>query len=475
MKVFYWTSIIVLVFSKIASAGPMTLEEFLKFAETKNKNIKAYEIQTQVALSKQKSGDMSLSPSLTFKGSYLTDKKLPNFLGNSEAKVTQYSLIYGQKFSTGTQISLSASAIENSNPGIQNPTLASSFGQYSTGMLGVSITQSLWKDAFGAATSLRHQRESLQYQLEKTSLELQRRQALIELETMVWDLVYFQEEQKQKKESIDRAKKIVQWVSRRVNDGIGDKSDLLNAQALLASRELQYVSSVDESRATLEKIRSFLNLSEGESLPELKVSLNQGRNILLLPDNSVRMDAYLTSLESQMKSVVVSEVKEASKADLVLSANYNTNGYEAGGNISSASNSWAKTDTPTQSVSLMWTYLFDTESKNSLVSSAQGDSLASELKREQKKMESNSALAELKRRYLVLSKRIEILSNLSKIQEERAKVEQDKLIKGRTITSQVITSEQDAADSALSLIKMKAEQRKLETQAQIFITKEVEL
>jgi hypothetical protein len=58
---------------------------------------------------------------------------------------------------------------------------------------------------------------------------------------------------------------------------------------------------------------------------------------------------------------------------------------------------------------------------------------------------------------------------MNSYQKERYRSEQDKLAKGRTITSQVITAEGDVAESELSLIKLLTEQRKLEAQAKMFI------
>lgn len=79
-----------------------------------------------------------------------------------------------------------------------------------------------------------------------------------------------------------------------------------------------------------------------------------------------------------------------------------------------------------------------------------------------------SVWEELNRRYKEFSNKIEALSKVAEFQRERAKAEQDKLAKGRSITSQVITSEQESSESELTLIKLKAEQRKLESQGLLF-------
>jgi hypothetical protein len=97
---------------------------------------------------------------------------------------------------------------------------------------------------------------------------------------------------------------------------------------------------------------------------------------------------------------------------------------------------------------------------------------SSKLKAERKLLEGKTAWAELVRRHEEMSRKVKLAVKLSQIQTEKVKTESDKLSKGRTITSQVITAEQDASEAELNAIKLKVEQRKMESQARLFVQSE---
>jgi hypothetical protein len=180
------------------------------------------------------------------------------------------------------------------------------------------------------------------------------------------------------------------------------------------------------------------------------------------------MDVQLSVLEAALRKTVAKEISGNQKSDLQLSASYNTNAYDSSKSSFSLASDLTKTETPTTQVALTWTYLWDTEEKRALTLQGEKELKISELKLKRKQIESQSVWEELNRRYNELTEKIDAMSKVTEFQRERAKAEADKLSKGRSITSQVITSEQDASDSELSLIKMKAEQRKLESQGLLF-------
>lgn len=461
-----------------AHAQSMDLSAFLEQVRSRHQGIKAIGLSMEASDDRREAGDLSLVPVLSLKGTKVDDKRQPNFLGASTTLTDTYSLGLGKKFSTGTQVNLSAMTVATENKDMTNPLFRTAYEKFSQGSLGVSFSQSLWRDFFGAGTRLRRERESLINKSEKSSLNLQERQLLVEAEALFWDHVYLKEELRQRESSLKRAQKIENWVSRRVRDGIGDRADLLNSKALLASRELQLLSAEDEWQASQKKLREFLELSPEEKLPELQgklVNIESRRNLrtLFKPQQKIlRLDAYLAELEAKTRSTLSAEVEDSNKSDLSLAGAYNTNSYEAGGDINDARKSWTQREYPTQTVSLTWTYMFDTAVKQAAVSGARKEALAAQYRSQKKTRESELAWQELIRRNDELLRKIEAAQIISRLQDERARVEQDKLSKGRSITTNVINSEQDAAEANLTLSKLLVEQRKLEAQAQMFVAVE---
>lgn len=454
-------------------AQAMTLDEYLQSVESKHRSLKSLSLQMEASQDKKNSGDVGLSPMITASVAKVDDKNPLNSYGASRSQTTQYTLGLAKKFSSGTALGVSMVGIDAQNDGILVPATAALLSKFGTGSLGVSVSQSLLKDGFGEATNLRHTREDAVMNLEKTGYDLQYRQIMIEAEQTYWDFIYSKLDLQIRKDNLERAQKILSWVQKRVSDGIGDRGDLLNAQSLVASREFQLIASQDEEVASEKKIRDTLEISTNESTPSIEGGMDQARGLRRFISNQgrvLRLDSYLSVLEAKLKSTVVEETSEGLKSDLTLAGSYKTNVYKS--QMSDAVSNITDTAKPTSQISLTWTYLFDGDEKKSVLSASRGEAKAAQIKKERKLLESDSSWSELQRRYEEMNKKLFSLEKLSRIQTERAQVERQKLSQGRSITSQVITAEQEAAESTLNLMKLKSELRKLESQARMFVAVE---
>ena len=451
----------------------MTLDEYLAQVKQKHRLYQSFEISQQAAGDRYQQGDLALSPVLTLKGSYLDDKSLqqnvPTFVIFHQ-KIREYGLGLGKRFSTGTSAQVNVATTEVFFDALTPATISD---QRAIGTMGFTVSQSLWKDGFGSSTRLRWQREESQKKLEIKSYDLQAKQVLIEAEAAFWDLVYLEDESKQRESSLERAKKIASWISGRVSNGIGERPDLLNAQGLVATRELQLLTTRDELAAAHKKIVDTLEASGSTQIIKLEAPLGVQRPLLSMVENYqsngrvIRLDTYLAALEARTKHVGAQEVEDSLRPDLVVEAGYRTNTYQT--DAASARNHLSDSDKPTAGISVKLTLLLDGTSKEATRRAAGADALSARLKRDQKIFEGESSWEEIQRRHAELSKKIEAAEKLSRVQNEKAKAERDRLMRGRTVTSQVVSAEQDAAEADLLVTKMKAEQRKLETQARLFM------
>lgn len=466
-----------------ATSGAMNLADFLDQVMKRNGNFKSLQSSRDAAVARRIQGDLELSPILTANVQAVDDKR-PQILGAfnlTGTKTQEVSLGLAKKFTTGTQAQVTASVNETTTSA-QTLTPPASFSTTNAfGALGISVSQSLWQNFFGGATELRQERQALIEKTETRGLDLQTRQVLIDAEATFWDYMYLKEEIRQREDSLARAKRIESWVRNRASNGIGDRADVLNAQGLVAARELQVLSSRDELRAAEEKVRDLLELGPNESLPNLDGNLEGRRSIRAFIDGEiraegdaaagdnqiVRLDAYLAVLEARTKAVVAKEVLESMKPDLVLSGAYKTNSIDT--SLGAAANNISDTTKPTTMIGLKLTYMLDGDLKDAARDTARMEALAAQQRQSRKLLESQTSWEELQRRHAELSLKIDAAAKSSSIQTQKADAERDRLSKGRTITSNVILAEQDAAESQLTLAKMRAEQRKLESQGRMFI------
>ena len=456
----------------------MSLDEYLGVVKSRNRAFISFEKSTEAAVARREAGDIELSPTAMLKAQTLDDRRpqaLGTFLVNRQ-QTTEYTLGLGKKFSSGTQAQVTADASElkmdASDLSSQPPsTLTQTLGQ---GSLGLNLSQSLWKDGFGRSTRLRRERQSVIESSEKQNYNLQAKQLLVDAEAAFWDYLYLKQESLIRQDSLERAQKIEQWIKRRVGNGIGDSADLFNAQGLRAGRELQLISTQDEMTAAEKKVRDTLELKDDEPLPTLQGDIGGVRNLTQMSDGhgnkKVRLDSYLAVLEAKTKAISAEEIEDSYRPDLVLSGQYKTNSFEA--TLDEAGRKITNTDKPTAGVALTLTWLLDGDLKNSARQTARAEALAAALRQERKLLESNSSWSEIIRRHGELTRKVQAAQVASDLQTKKANAERDKLSKGRSITSEVVLAEQDAAESQLTLNKLRAEQRKLEAQGRLFITLE---
>lgn len=451
------------------NAPAMTLDEYLSAVQSKNKTFLSLEASQTAARTRYEQADLELSPFLNASASYLDDKsEAPNPSGlTTHQQVRNYSLGLAKKFSTGTQVSVTGSVQAVNSEGTSG---GFPFTQERhTGTMTYQLSQSLWKDFFGAATRLRWERQKSQQAQEKTSYDLQAKQALIAAEADFWDLVYLQEEMQIRKDGLERARKIEGWVKSRVNNGIGDRADSLNAQALTSLRELQLLSAEDELLAARKRVAD--QIEAGSTAPVMQGNFEAVRPlsnfVVGQSGRVVRLDSYLQVLEARAKAVSAREAADTVRPDLVLAGQYKTNGYDS--TDSKAISKMNDSDYPVTGVSLTLSVPLDWGVTGAVRDTAKQDALAASLKMERSLLEGETSWNELNRRHAELTKKIQAAAQVSLLQSQRASAERDKLSKGRSITSQVITAEQEAAEAALALTKMKAEQRKLESQGRLFV------
>lgn len=468
-------SVVALMLVAPSCAFAMNLQDYLKTVQSKHKTLQALEVEKESADLKNEAGDLDLVPVLTAGGSY-TDDQSPFStlvsLGARRTKTTDYQAALSKKFSTGTSVGLSADATEYDAPGLLLNNAP--FPKFGTGSLGVSLSQSLWRDFFGHGTRLRWEQTDAQTTAIKGRYDLQGKGLLVNAETAFWDYLYALENIKISRDSLERSKRIESWTRRRVNDGISERADLLQAQALVSSRQLLLIAVEDDMAAARQSLRDYMEMSPTETLPEITGDLSQTRSLSSMVDGQgrkvVQLDAWLSAIEARSQALTASRVEDSYRPDLVLSGSYQTHALNT--SMAKAVDNWTNTDMPTARVALNLVYQFDTDVKNAARNSAKKDALAAKLSSERKFLESESAWVELNRRYGELSKRVEAADQVARLQDDRAKAEASLFNKGRSITNNVVNAEEDAGTAKLNLVRLKSEQRKMEAQARLYIAVE---
>lgn len=449
----------------IQEAKALSIDEYIGLSKEKNPLLKSFQYSLEAADARTKAAEIDLAPVIT--GSYVksNDKSRPSQLG-TEREAEVYTLGVAKKFFTGTLVKLDAQTGEFQNQGVLFP----GFDQYSTGSVGITIQQSLWKDFFGGGTRTKISRLEKLAEVEKLSSELQSRLALYDVESNYWDFALAQEDYRLKKANLERAQKIDKWTANRVSNGISDRADLMNAKALMALREAQFIAAEEELKSQEVRLRDNLQLAENEPTPKLNGDLGSARPYLInliKMKNVEKIEARIASLEAEARALVADETVDTLRPDLSVFGNYTTTSYDR--DHQQAISDMTQDDYPKNAIGLNFTWVFEGTAKSATREAAKKDALASQLRADKKRSEGKNSWTELVRKYDVLKSSVLTLEKVANYQRERAKAEQDKLSKGRTVTANVVLAETDAAEAEINLLRTRSSLRKLEASSLFFI------
>ncbi len=448
----------------------MSIDEYMSIYKNKNALLRSSELSVEALEGKVDGAETELAPTFSFTYAKGKDESLPAQLGTIRRSET-YQAGLAKRFFTGTSVQLNAQNFSFDNQGA--PPM---FGEYSTGLLGVTISQSLWKDFFGAGTRTRIERQKSVAQLEITSADLQRRSLLIQAESVFWDYVAAQEDLNLKKSNLDRAKKVQRWTARRFENGISERADDLNAKALVSIREMELLLAENEYKNVEIRFREALELGPQDKTP---VALSNWKDTrpyieeLRSKKNIMKIETYLSLLEAKTKSLVADETVDSLRPDLSVFGTYNYTSYDVDRNEAWRQVGYPEYPQSVVGVNFIWT--ISNKSTSGLRSAAVIEAEAARIKAEKNKRDGLIAWNEFLRVYDIRAGQVKILEQVADLQKRRSDAEADRFSKGRTVTAQVVQAETDSAEAATNLLRAKIGLRKYEASSLLFVPSEIGL
>ena len=142
-------------------------------------------------------------------------------------------------FSTGTKLTFT--------PSLEIAHIARSNGTVNVGPLNTfdyqfALTQNLWQDFFGRSTDLRWRRESADRKAQLATALQAQAQMQADFETAYWTWAMAIRERDLRRKNVTRGEEILRWTKDRYRRAAADGTDLVQAEALLANRQLQLLT-----------------------------------------------------------------------------------------------------------------------------------------------------------------------------------------------------------------------------------------
>jgi outer membrane protein TolC len=456
-------------------ADNLSLDSFIQIVKEKNQSYLASKESLEHLEKKLEMNDLELSPFLMADMGMQDDrtvKMLPSFMGTRTKTDLAASLGFAKKFSTGTSVQLKQEyrdytvfgmAALPDNPPHREP------------ILSLALSQDLWKNILGRGTFLRRAREKLQNAGEIKAEEYKMKNLLSEAETQYWNWLFKTEEVKTRKLSLDRAKRIRSWFGKRKESGLSNSTDVLQSEALVLSREISLKNSESELKAIEAEIKNTLGQdSDLENKPVDDFEKPRPRDFLQAQEQNnpekireyYRPDYALSLIEAKARRMAEEEIADNLAASLTLEAKLSSQSMNADAGASFSQ--MASFDYPTWGVGLRWSLNLDRSALSRIREQARAESVAAEMRARQMGLSSQTAATEIIRAHRELVERVEQVSRLKGIQQNKLKSEEDRFRNGRSTTFQVVQFEQDAADAELLYLQLAIEARKLESKTQIF-------
>ncbi len=438
------------------------LQSWLNQAFSESESLKAVDKNLKSLEAEIKSRDIALSGLFTFQAeNFNNDQDAVTFARRSRSRFID--LIYEKPFATGSKLSLTSG---------HDRSKIDTFGIRNTADWEVRLTQSLWKDAFGRSTRYRHQGERAELLSRKANLIYERQLLILDLEGTYWDLSLALKEEQVRLKNIEISQRLRSWTKDRIRKSAAEKSDLLQAEALVSSGELDLVSVRNQIETLKNKIRQILPLKADQIiLPELsELEVIRPVESLLVSQGSLetpkRLDTASSTYLAQQAEVEVKKVRESLKPDVSAYASYGQNGI-----AQSFDDAWNRAGDSRHSGIrfgvLIKVYLdrsITDEQEKAATLAAQADRLNADSLFRSVKLE----WQDLNRRLDVLKNQVSEAHRLAQFQKQKVEEERRLYKLGRSTVFQLVTFEVEAAQAEIRKFQFMSNLRKLESQARLF-------
>jgi len=460
-------AILVGFFCSQSLSKPLSLDEYLGQVKKGNEGIQALMEGSKAVLSRQEEARLLVRPNFFTNISFYNDAKptaAPFFMG-TRTLVDSYNFGFAQQTPFGLAGKLyyqwTYTRIEGTQPGFL--TLPNFYEAKPV----LELSQSLWKNGFGSETRSNLQVAESGAKAQGFADSFRLKAALAEAEGVFWKLAISRQVVKVQKESLERAERLREWNRRRVRNGLGDRSDELQAEANLQVRTLEYQTALNDLRSAALQFNSLRGIQK-ETVEDELPSINRRTTEDLKPKDKtgMRLDVRAAQELAKVAEANAQIGKERNSPTLDLFGTLATNGRTDQWN-SAVSDSF-KSKYPTFTVGVKFQTALDVGQVIDDQRAYSAEKKAAELTYRRKAFEEERDYADLRKKFEEAKERLSLCFGIEEVQEKKLAREKERLKLGRSVTYQVILFEQDFASAELLRLRTQGELLGLMTQLNLY-------
>ncbi len=450
-----------------AAVPKLSLEAFLYEVKDKNTAVKGAIIQTQSSQLRSQEGQLLLAPTAFINTQVTVDAKIPQTslisFDNQVTKtvsfglkqLTSFGLLGSLHYDLFSQYYNNPISFVNI-PGV--PSLVPD--SYVNAFPVLELTQSLWSNGMGRSTKATQEQIEAQALSSSYSASFQAKLDLTQAETHYWRLAVARQTITVQSQALNRAKKIYDWNVHQARLHLRDESDVVQAEALLQSRELDLLSSKNEEKSAARAFNSSRNINSDQVNDQLVEIDPKFIDQIQVPEKAPFRDDVKAAQQTARASIANSKIaleRDLPTFEVFASVALNgQQGYTTFTQLSDAIGPSFSLNRPTETIGIRFTAPLDFSTTRNSRAGWEQESIAAELNYDRKVFEQEQSWKDLNQTLQESKQQLKLSQKLESIQEKKLNIERDRLTRGRTTTYQVLLFEQDYLLAQLVRIRNQA-------------------
>ncbi len=438
-------------------AAPLTLREYLDQVQSGSPAVRSSIETIEGTSGSAKESELVTMPRFFVSGSRTTDRRqfyIPFMGGRTTADNFNFGL--EKQFTFGLSAKLSYNLLNNQTSNLPANIFPGGVNNYSAAQSQLDFTQSLWKNFFGKETRATADLAEASSLAAHFGERFKLKQTLAQAESAYHRVAIANESVRLETELLERSQKILDWTTRRVNNHLADRIDLLQSRASLQARRISLENAKNELRSAALGFNQYRNLVS-EEVPEA-VSIPATGEILSLPVPSRAEDTDDLKAAGQSERIARANNEIALQKTLPDVSAFGTVAFNGQSGLQSQAMSNAlTTNFPYTVFGLKLSVPLGLGDASDIRAGRVKQQLAAEQTTRQKTLESTQAFSDLSRKFNEAKERLRMADELVNLQKEKLEYEKYRFSLGRTTTYQVLTFEQDYAQSLIARLQVERE------------------
>jgi outer membrane protein TolC len=448
-------------------SAQITLNDFLAQVQEKNQGVVANKLVAEGTQAREEEGRLIFRPSLFAQAQTAVDKKpVANPATQGDRTDSQFATVgLAQNFNFGLkgQLSYSLFHTEIYNAGKTFVPLA----DFHDGVAKLELSQSLWRNWNGKENKAQADLIDAQAKASKHIANFTVQTTLASAESIYWSLSQTKKVIQVQKDNLARAQYLRSWNSRRVNNGLSERSDFLQADSNLKLREYELKNALQQQNLLQRTFNSMRGIDSNVVTEELETVDSKNLKTLSAPTKADLREDTKAALEQQnLAKANAALAIERNRPTFEIYGSYALNGRDPQ-RVDAISNSF-KNDHSTSAIGVRFNTPLDFVTTSGAIDGYKKEQLAAEYNYQRKVFDQDREYNDLITRFEDAKVRLELAEKISDTQRVKTTNERNRLTNGRTTTFQVLIFELDLAQADVLRIQTETDLLNIYAQLKIF-------